>query len=95
MNIEILNRALSDINSLRSGKDEFNLIMKTESSDGSYDGEGSLGQGQYNEIVEVYNLNDDCYVLKLVLHTDSYNDNEAIQSISITKGKTKEILVYE
>lgn len=88
--IKLINEALKDIYSLRSSK-KFKKV-----SDSMVDNlRGEERQGEYNEIIEVYSLGMDDLHIKLVLHTDSYGDNETVTSMQIVKPVTKTVQDFE
>lgn len=91
MNLKLINEALSNIGALRHNHKKFKKV-----SDNTIDNlRGEERQGEYNEIIEVYSLGQDDLHIKLVLRTDSYGDNESVQSIQIVKPIIKQVTDFE
>lgn len=91
MSYNLINEALSDIDSLRSGHKKFKKV-----SNNLIDNlRGREEQGEYNEIIEVYSLGVDDLHIKLTLHTNSYGYDEAVHSIQIVKPVVKQVTDFE
>jgi len=91
MNLKLINEALSNIEALRHNHKKFKKV-----SDNTIDNlRGEERQGEYNEIIEVYSLGQDDLHIKLVLRTDSYGDNESVQSVQIVKPIIKQVTDFE
>lgn len=91
MNYKLINEALQDIGALRYNHKKFKKV-----SDSKIDNlRGDERQGEYDEITEVYDLGADDMYIKLILRTDSYGDNEFVQSIQLVKPVVKKITDFE
>lgn len=82
-----IQEALKNIDSLRTGN-RFEKVV--EENDNYLSSQGGESQGEYDTITEVYKIDENVYI-KLVLHTDSYGDNESIVSIQIVKPFIKQV----
>ena len=89
MNYALLNQALSDIAELRRGI-KYPKVLNTMIDNL----EGGSAQGEYDEYIEVYSLGENIY-LKLVLITDSYGDNEQLNSIQLVKPIERLVTDFE
>lgn len=93
MGIEVLiNEALSDIPRLRYNHPKFKKVSSDKTINIKND-EGE--QGEYDEFIEIYSLGQDDLHIKLVLHTNSYGYDEAINSISLVKPVIKQVTDFE
>lgn len=54
-------------------------------------------QGEYNETIKIFRTDKfpEGYALVCKYHTDSYGDNESLESCQLLKGKEKSIIIYE
>jgi hypothetical protein len=89
MNYKLLNEALSDISTLRRGT-KYPKVLESKIDNL----QGSSSQGEYDEYIEVYSLGDNIYI-KLVLITDSYGDNETLNSIQLVKPIERLVTDFE
>ncbi len=89
MNYQLLNKAFEDIYQLRQGrilkKVDTSKIINCDANNGT--------QSESDVITEIYEFEDK--FLKLIFHTDSYGDNESLNSIQICEKVTKPIEIYE
>ena len=91
MNYKLINEALENISNLRYNHKKFKKV-----SDNRIDNlKGEERQGEYNELIEIYSLGQDDLHLKLVFRTDSYGDNDFIQSMQIVKPIIKQVTDFE
>lgn len=91
MNYKLINEALKDIEALRYNNKKFKKV-----SNSIVDNlRGDDRQGEYNEIIEIYELGEDDLHIKLVLRSDSYGDNESVHSIQIVKPVVKQVTDFE
>ena len=91
MNYKLINEALNDIPTLRWKHPKFKKV-----SDNKIDNfRVEERQGEYDELIEIYSLGEDDLHIKLVLRTDSYGDNEFVNSIQIVKPIVKQVTDFE
>lgn len=83
MSYQLINEALKDISSLRYSHKKFNRVTK------------EIREDEYNETTEVYSLGEDDLYIKIVLRSDSYGDNESVNSIQIVKPVVKQVTDFE
>ncbi len=87
MSYNLINEALADINSLRTGR-KFQKVSNSSTKNGEY-------EGSYEDIVEIYSLGAEDLYIKLTLRTDSYGDNETVHSVQIVKPVVKQVTDFE
>jgi hypothetical protein len=87
MNYILINKALLDISELRTGR-LFKRVLQDKREEGEC-------EGSYTEFTEIYCLEENELYLKLILRTDSYGDNTAVESIQIVKPVIKTITDFE
>lgn len=90
MSLKVINEALGDIYALRMQR-KFKMVT----SDVIDNLRGGESQGDYNEIIEIYNLGVDNLHLKLVMRTDSYGDGEFVHSVQIVTPVIKQVTDFE
>ncbi len=91
MNYKLINEALENISNLRYNHKKFKKVSGNRIDNLK----GEERQGEYNELIEIYSLGQDDLHLKLVFRTDSYGDNDFIQSMQIVKPIIKQVTDFE
>lgn len=96
MNYKLINEALENISNLRYNHKKFKKVSgnRIDNLKGE-ERQGEERQGEYNELIEIYSLGQDDLHLKLVFRTDSYGDNDFIQSMQIVKPIIKQVTDFE
>lgn len=87
MSYKKINEALSDISQLRYGG-KFTKVSSDSVQVGEF-------EGNYGEIIEIYNLGEDDLHIKLSLRTDSYGDNESVHSVQIVKPIIRQVTDFK
>lgn len=90
--IKAVNEALKNVSQLRYRHEKFKKVAN-EKIINIKDEEGE--QGESDEITEIYSLGVEDYHLKIVLLTDSYGDNPAINSIQVVRPKEQIVQIFE
>ena len=90
MSLKVINEALGDINNLRYCKKFAKVASETIDNLRGYE-----RQGEYNEVIEIYDLKVDNLFIKLTLRTDSYGEDEKIYSVQIVAPVVKTVTDYE
>jgi hypothetical protein len=91
MDYKLINEALKSVENLRHGNSKFKKVSSSKIDNLR----GRESQVEYNEIIEVYSLEQEDLHLKLVLRTDSYGDNEFVHSVQIVKPIVKQVTDFE
>ena len=90
MEITRINEILSDLDNLISRKDIKRIRQ---------DKPENYGEEQYDHTeldkVEIFDISDNEYFLKVITTIDSYGEKERISSIQFVKPVKKEVIVYE
>ena len=90
MELTRINEILSDLDNITSRKDVKRIKQ---------DKPGNYSEGQYDHTklnkVEIFDINDNEYFLKVITTIDSYRDEERISSVQFVKLIKKEVIVYE
>ena len=93
MEIKEINKILSNLSCMISdyGKNPYNKVLDTR--DGTCSQNES--QGEYDTITRVYDLKQDSLFLKIVIHTDSYGNNEYLNRIEFVKPVIREVTDFQ
>ena len=93
MEIKELNQILSNLGAMINdhGANPYKKVLDTR--EGTCEAQES--QGDHDTITRVFDLNRDSLFLKIVLHTDSYGDNEFLHKIEFVKPVIKEVTDFQ